>query len=133
MLRLTGATLPSPRTTLQGEKHAAHRRRTRHRKHRGPRRRAQGDAEPVAAALRRGPPSTWSPGVVTAAIRTLWHDCHFKNREVHLGVGSGSVLVRQLELDWMPPADLRKALRYQVADLPPVSVVAATIKQNTLD
>jgi type IV pilus assembly protein PilM len=74
-----------------------------------------------------------SPGVVTEAIRTLWHDGHLKNREVNLGVGSGSVLVRQLELDWMPPADLRKALRYQVADLLPVSVDDANIDHILLD
>lgn len=69
---------------------------------------------------------------VTDAIKELWHQERIKNRDVRLGVGSGSVLVRQLELDWMPPADLRKALRYQVADLLPVSVDDANLDHITL-
>src|SRR3954453_12353974 len=60
-----------------------------------------------------------NPLVVTDAIRKLWHDQRIKSKDVCLGIGSGSVLVRQLELDWMPQADLKKALRYQVADLLP--------------
>jgi type IV pilus assembly protein PilM len=71
--------------------------------------------------------SVRNAAVVTQAIRELWHGARIKNRDVRLGVGSGSVLVRQLELDWMPPADLRKALRYQVADLLPVSVDDANL------
>ncbi|MEQ6901013.1 type IV pilus assembly protein PilM [Nocardioides sp. YIM 152588] len=70
---------------------------------------------------------------VTEAIRTLWHDQRLKTKDVRIGVGSGSVLVRQLELDWMPPADLKKALRFQVADLLPVSVDDANIDHLTLD
>ena len=68
-----------------------------------------------------------NPGAVTEALRELWQGTKVGNRSVRLGVGSSSVLVRQLELDWMAPADLRKALRYQVADLLPVSVDDANI------
>lgn len=67
------------------------------------------------------------PRAVTAALRELWKKEHFSTRVVRLGVCSGSVLVRQVELDWMPPADLRKALRYQVADLLPVAVEDANL------
>uniref|UniRef100_UPI0026058670 type IV pilus biogenesis protein PilM n=1 Tax=uncultured Nocardioides sp. TaxID=198441 RepID=UPI0026058670 len=62
------------------------------------------------------------PHQVTAACRELWRAGRFSTREVRLGVSSGSVLVRQIELDWMPPADLKRALRYQVAGLLPVAV-----------
>jgi type IV pilus assembly protein PilM len=64
---------------------------------------------------------------VTAALRQLWREQKIASRQVRLGVGSGSVLVRPLELDWMPPADLRRALRYQVADLLPVAVDDANL------
>lgn len=74
-----------------------------------------------------------NPRAVTDAIRTLWHDQRIKTKDVRLGIGSGSVLVRQLELDWMPPADLKKALRYQVADLLPVSVDDANLDHVLLD
>ena len=52
---------------------------------------------------------------------------HFGTRHVRLGVGSASVLVRQIELDWMPDDDLRRSLRYQVADMLPVPVDDANI------
>ena len=67
------------------------------------------------------------PDEVTAACRRLWKEHRFSSREVRLGISSGSVLVRQIELDWMPPADLKRALRYQVAELLPVAVDDANL------
>jgi type IV pilus assembly protein PilM len=64
---------------------------------------------------------------VTAALRQLWSEGKFSTRTVRLGVGSGSVLVRHLELDWMPDEDLRRSLRYQVADLLPVPIDDANV------
>ncbi|MEP7740264.1 pilus assembly protein PilM [Nocardioides sp. 31GB23] len=64
---------------------------------------------------------------VVSALRQLWAEQHFGTRQVHLGVGSASVLVRQLDLDWMPDDDLRRSLRFQVADLLPVPVDDANI------
>ncbi|TIC88430.1 type IV pilus assembly protein PilM [Nocardioides sp. GY 10113] len=77
--------------------------------------------------------SVKNPRAVTEAVRTLWDQARLKGKDVRIGIGSGSVLVRQLELDWMPPADLRKALRFQVADLLPVSINDANIDHITLD
>lgn len=67
------------------------------------------------------------PAAVTAALKQLWREQKIQSRQVRLGVCSGSVLVRHLELDWMPPQDLRRALRYQVADLLPVAVDDANL------
>lgn len=67
------------------------------------------------------------PAAVTAAIRQLWSDHGLSARTVRLGIGSASVLVRQLDLDWMPEEDLRRSLRYQVGDLLPVPVDDANI------
>ncbi|MDP3894880.1 type IV pilus biogenesis protein PilM, partial [Nocardioides sp.] len=67
------------------------------------------------------------PAAVTEALRQLWREHKPTSRSVRLGVCSGSVLVRHLELDWMPPQDLRRALRYQVADLLPVAVDDANL------
>lgn len=67
------------------------------------------------------------PNAVTEALRQLWREHRLTSRSVRLGVCSGSVLVRQVELDWMPPQDLRRALRYQVADLLPVAVDDANL------
>ncbi|WP_309649324.1 type IV pilus assembly protein PilM [Nocardioides sp.] len=67
------------------------------------------------------------PAAVTDALKRLWREHRIGSRSVRLGVCSGSVLVRHLELDWMPPQDLRRALRYQVADLLPVAVDDANL------
>ncbi len=74
-----------------------------------------------------------SPGEVTKALRRLWHEQRFSTKSVRIGVGSGSVLVRQVELDWMPPQDLRKAMRYLVADLLPVPIDEANIDHVVLE
>jgi type IV pilus assembly protein PilM len=67
------------------------------------------------------------PAEVSRACRRLWQEHKFSSRSVRLGIGSGSVLVRPVELEWMPAADLRKAMRYLVADLLPVPVDEANI------
>lgn len=64
---------------------------------------------------------------VTDALRELWREARIGSRFVRLGLCSGSLLVRQLEVDWMPPDDLKRALRYQVADLLPVAVDDANL------
>ncbi len=74
-----------------------------------------------------------SPGDVTQALRRLWHEQKFSTKAVRLGVGSGSVLVRQVELDWMPAQDLRKAMRFLVADLLPVPIDEANIDHIVLE
>lgn len=73
------------------------------------------------------------PAQVSQALRKLWHDQRFSSKDVRLGVGSGSVLVRQVELDWMPAQDLRKAMRYLVGDLLPVPVDEANIDHVLLE
>lgn len=64
---------------------------------------------------------------VAAALRRLWNEHKFSSRDVRIGVGSRSVLARQLELDWMSNQDLKKSLRYQVAELLPVAVDEANL------
>ena len=70
---------------------------------------------------------------VTAALRTLWSQGKFSTKSVALGLANEGVLVRQMDLDWMPPADFRKALRYQVADALPVPVDEANLDYHLLD
>ncbi len=70
---------------------------------------------------------------LTQALKTLWSQGRFRTREVVLGIGSSGVLVRQLDLDWMPPADFRKALRYQVQDVLPFSVDQANLDYHLLE
>lgn len=94
--------------------------------------------------LRRYAEVPLAPGVVrtggvvdsaalTEALRTLWSRGKFGTKTVTLGIANAGVLVRQLDLDWMPPADFRKALRYQVQDVLPISVDEANLDYHQLE
>lgn len=91
-----------------------------HRGRKGPEVRGSAEIELPPGAVDGG--LVREPAVVVEALRRLWDTAKPATRDVHLGVGSGSVLARTLELDWMPAEDLRRSLRYQVADLLPVPV-----------
>lgn len=73
------------------------------------------------------------PEALTRALRELWSRGRFGTREVTLGLASAGVLVRQLDLDWMPPDDFRRALRYQVQDVLPFSVDEANLDHHLLE
>lgn len=73
------------------------------------------------------------PEAVTTALRELWSRGKFSTKAVVLGIANDGVLVRQMDLEWMPPADFRKGLRYQVADALPVPVDEANLDYYMLD
>lgn len=85
------------------------------------------------------PPGVVRAGVVvdsealTAALKALWKQGRFSSRDVTIGIANSGVLVRQLDLDWMPPVDFRKALRYQVQDVLPFSVDEANLDYHLLE
>lgn len=64
---------------------------------------------------------------VAAAIKTLWHQAKFTKKEVVLGVSNQKVVVRLVDLPWMPADDLKASLRYQAADLVPMPVEEAVL------
>lgn len=73
------------------------------------------------------------PDALTEALQTLWSRGKFGTKRVALGIANTSVLVRQMDLDWMPPADFRKALRYQVEDALPMPVDDANLDYHLLE
>jgi type IV pilus assembly protein PilM len=73
------------------------------------------------------------PDALTAALRKLWVQGRFSTKDVTVGLANNGVLVRQMDLDWMPAEDFRKALRYQVADALPVPVDEANLDYYLLD
>lgn len=70
---------------------------------------------------------------LSVALKDLWAQGRFSSRRVALGVADDSVVVRQLDLDWMPEEDFRKALRYQVADVVPLPVDEANLDHVLLE
>ena len=66
-------------------------------------------------------------GIVAAAVRDLWHQAKFSTRDVVIGVGNQRVLVRELDLPWMPASQIKAALPYQVQESLPMSVDEALL------
>lgn len=96
------------------------------------------------STLRRFASVPLDPGVVregavvdgqalSAALRELWAVGKFGTKDVRLGVANAGVMVRQMVLDWMPPDDFRKALRYQVQDVLPMPVDDANLDYHLID
>ncbi|HYO39382.1 MAG TPA: type IV pilus assembly protein PilM [Nocardioidaceae bacterium] len=73
------------------------------------------------------------PDALAEALKELWRQGRFSSKNVVVGIANDAVLVRQVDLEWMPPADFRKGLRYQVADALPVPVDEANLDYYMLD
>lgn len=69
---------------------------------------------------------------VTGALKELWANHKFSTKHVHIGVASDNVLVRQMDLDWMEPAEFAKALKYQVVDVISMPVEEANLDYHVL-
>src|SRR3954463_16119367 len=59
---------------------------------------------------------------VAACVRKLWHATDLSHKDVVLGVANQRVIVRQLELPWVPKTELHSSLAFQVQDLLPLPV-----------
>jgi len=67
------------------------------------------------------------PLTVTAAIKKLWQQTKFSSKKVVIGVANQRVVVRQVEVPWLPEKELRKSLPFQVGDLIPMPVEQAVL------
>jgi type IV pilus assembly protein PilM len=65
--------------------------------------------------------------VVSSALRQLWQQAKFSTRDVVIGVGNQRVLVRELDLPWMPAAQIKSSLPFQVQELLPMAVDEALL------
>lgn len=67
------------------------------------------------------------PETVSAALRALWAQARFESKDVNIGVGNQRVIVRDLDLPWMPLAQLKASLPFQVNELLPMSTDEALL------
>jgi type IV pilus assembly protein PilM len=67
------------------------------------------------------------PATVASALKRLWAEAKFTTKEVVIGVGNQRVLVRELDMPALPPAQLRAALPFQVEGLIPVAASDALL------
>jgi type IV pilus assembly protein PilM len=64
---------------------------------------------------------------VSQTLRQLWSATGFGHKKVMMGVANQRVIVRQLELPWMEPDELRDSLSFQVQDFLPMAVDQAEL------
>ncbi|HWC33203.1 MAG TPA: type IV pilus assembly protein PilM [Mycobacteriales bacterium] len=70
---------------------------------------------------------------VAEAIKHLWSTAKFSTKRVVLGVANPKVIVRQVDLPWMPEAELRKSLGLQAADYIPIPVEQAILDFHPIE
>jgi type IV pilus assembly protein PilM len=64
---------------------------------------------------------------VAEAIKHLWSTTKFSSKKVVLGVANQKVVVRQVDLPWLPEAELRQSLAFQVQDFVPMPIEQAIL------
>jgi type IV pilus assembly protein PilM len=70
---------------------------------------------------------------VAEAIKKLWTDAKFSSKKVIVGVANQKVVVRQVDLPWLPPDELKKSLAYQVQDYIPIPIDQAILDFHPLE
>lgn len=70
---------------------------------------------------------------VASALRELWSEFKFRDRAVALGLAGQRVVVRQLDMPALSPADLREALPFQAQDHIPIPVEEALLDYVPVD
>ncbi len=70
---------------------------------------------------------------VAAAIKQLWAQAKFSSNKVVVGVANQKVVVRQVDLPWLPANELKKALAFQVQDFIPMPVEQAILDLHPLE
>jgi type IV pilus assembly protein PilM len=69
---------------------------------------------------------------VAAALRQLWVQARLTTTKVVVGVANQKVVVRQVDLPWLPVAELRASLAFQVQDYIPMPVEQAILDFHPL-
>jgi type IV pilus assembly protein PilM len=73
------------------------------------------------------------PVAVADAIKQLWTHTKFSSKKVVIGVANQKVIVRQVDLPWLPDDELKKSLGFQVQDFVPMPVEHAVLDFFTLE
>jgi type IV pilus assembly protein PilM len=70
---------------------------------------------------------------VAGAIKQLWAQAKFGSKRVVVGVANQKVVVRQVDLPWLPVKELRQSLAFQVQDFIPMPVEQAILDFHPLE
>jgi type IV pilus assembly protein PilM len=67
------------------------------------------------------------PETVAGAIKHLWSSAKFSTKKVVIGVANQKVIVRQVDMPWLPETELRQSLGFQAQDYIPFPVDQAIL------
>lgn len=67
------------------------------------------------------------------ALRQLWTHTGFSHKQVALGIANQRVVVRQVELPWMPQRELKASLPFQVQDYLPMPAEQAVLDFHAVE
>ena len=70
---------------------------------------------------------------VANALKQLWAQARFSSKKVVVGVANQKVVVRQIDLPWLPTDELKKSLPYQVQDFIPIPVEQAILDYHPVE
>lgn len=70
---------------------------------------------------------------VADALKQLWAHTKFSSKKVVIGVANQKVIVRQVDLPWLPESELHESLAFQVQDFVPMPVEHAVLDFYTLE
>ena len=84
-----------------------------------------------AGAVRDG--EVVEPDTVAAAVRQLWAQARFRTERVVVGVANQKVVVRQVDLPWLPVDELRRSLAFSVQDYIPMPVEQAILDFHPIE
>jgi type IV pilus assembly protein PilM len=73
------------------------------------------------------------PDAVVDSIRALWSEWNFKGRTVALGVANQQVVVRQVDLPYLPERELKDSLSFQVQEYIPIPTDQAILDCSVLE
>ena len=100
----------------------------------------QGSASPSRSSVRwpcpRVPCGTARSSTPTPSpprVKQLWAHTKFSSKKVIIGVANQKVIVRQVDLPWMPVDELKKSLAFQVQDFVPMPVEQAVLDFHPLE
>lgn len=73
------------------------------------------------------------PDTVATAIKQLWSHTKFSSKKVVVGVANAKVVVRQVDLPWLPIDELKKSLSFQAQDFVPMPIESAVLDFHPLE
>lgn len=72
------------------------------------------------------------PAALTAALKSLWSEHKLASKQVVFSIANDSVMVRELDLDWLVPEEFAAALKFQVANHVPMPIADTTLDYHVL-